>query len=286
MPYQDRRAVTDGRPMPLSPEDYAYLQRLLQASSGNVLGPGAQATTELRLAALARREGYANVEELVWRVRLLGTSALQQAVVEALLVHESSFFRDRPVWDALREQVLPARLRANPGQRFRAWCAAAAGGQEPWSLAMALRRWFLVDEGGAEIVATDVSERALAQARAGRYTALEVSRGLTEPLQQRFFEADDGAFVLTRDLRPLVTFRTLNLCGPWPDFGTFDLVLLRNVLFYFDAGDRREVLDRTAATLRPGGFLVLGSGEIATHTPRACRPARLGGLTALIREAA
>ena len=205
--------------------------------------------------------------------------------MESLTVHESSFFRDPLVWETLREQILPPLVRAAAGRPFRVWCAATSLGQEPWSMAITLKRWFYTGTERFEIVATDISEKALAYAQAGRYTTLEATRGLTPELGQRFLKPDGACHVVSPDLRPMITFRRLNLCSDWPDLGRFDLVLMRNVLYYFDVSERRAVLDRAARIMLPNAALLMGSGEIPTHTPRDVSATRFGTVPALKKVA-
>ena len=189
------------------------------------------------------------------------------------------------VWETLREQILPPLVRGVAGRPFRVWCAATSLGQEPWSMAIILKRWFYTGTERFEITATDISEKALAYAMNGRYTTLEATRGLTPELAQRFVKPEAGCHVVSADLRPLVSFRRLNLCADWPDLGRFDVILMRNVLYYFDVAERRGVLDRAARVLQPGGVLLMGAGEIPTHTPRDMSAVRFGGVPALKKAA-
>jgi chemotaxis protein methyltransferase CheR len=270
--------------MTLATEEFAYLQRLVRERSHNVLEPAKLATTQMRLAPVLQNAGLTSIGELVQKLRHAPTGPLANAVVEALMVQETSFFRDPPVWAALRELILPPRIRAAGPRPFRVWCGATAHGQEPWSIAMLLKRYLYTGEQRFEIQATDISDRALSYARTGRYTSYEVSRGLSAELQQRFLRPDGAAWSIVQDIRPMVTFRLQNLCLDWPDFGRFDLILLRNVLYYFDTNERRNVLDRAARLLAPNGVLLLGGGEIPTHTPRGCQATRFATVPALLRE--
>jgi chemotaxis protein methyltransferase CheR len=103
------------------------------------------------------------------------------------------------------------------------------------------------------------------KARAGRYGALEVNRGLPAPYLVKYFERAGAGWRVKDDLRSMVEFRQLNLVGPWPTLPRMDVVFLRNVLIYFDADTKRQVLERVAAQLHPEGFLFLGAAETAMH---------------------
>jgi chemotaxis protein methyltransferase CheR len=249
----------------LRPIHTDVLRRLLRQRAGITLDSGKEYLVLARLGPLAAQAGLGSVGALIERVDA-GTSPLPvDAVVEAMTINETSFFRDAPVFSALRETILPG-LIARPG-RIRIWCAAASSGQEPYSLAMLLREHFADQAHRFDILATDLSTTVLARAAAASYTQLEVNRGLPAPLLVKYFRRTGLDWRLTDDVRAMVRFRRHNLVGPRPLGETFDLVLLRNVLIYFDESVRREVLDRIRGALRVGGWLMLG----ATETTSAIR---------------
>jgi chemotaxis protein methyltransferase CheR len=243
----------------LRPTHTDVLRRLLRQRAGITLETGKEYLVRARLGPLAEQAGLASVGALIERVDA-GTSPLPvDTVVEAMTINETSFFRDAPVFSALRDTILPG-LIARPG-RIRIWCAAASTGQEPYSLAMLIREYFADQAGRFDILATDIATTALARAEAARYTQLEVNRGLPAPLLVKYFRRAGRDWQLTDDVRAMVRFRRHNLVGLRSPAETFDLVLLRNVLIYFDESARRDVLDRIRGALRVDGWLVLGATE-------------------------
>lgn len=124
----------------MSADEYSYLQRLVLQRTSNVLDPGTIGTTHMRLTPILAREGLATVSDLVNRLRQTPHGPLHLSVLDSLMVQESSFFRDPPVWEALRDHILPTRIRAAGRRPFRVWNGATALGQEPWSTAMLLKR--------------------------------------------------------------------------------------------------------------------------------------------------
>jgi chemotaxis protein methyltransferase CheR len=235
------------------------LRRLLRQRAGITLEAGKEYLVRARLGPLAEQAGLGSVGALIEHVDA-GTSPLPvDTVVEAMTINETSFFRDAHVFSALRDTILPA-LIARPG-RIRIWCAAASTGQEPYSLAMLVREHYADQAGRFDILATDIATTVLARAEAARYTQLEVNRGLPAPLLLNYFRRTGRDWQLTDDVRGMVRFRRHNLVGVRPLGEPFDLVLLRNVLIYFDESARREVLDRIRGVLRVGGWLVLGATE-------------------------
>ncbi len=247
--------------MSLTRTDYEYLCELVYCSSAIDLGADKEYLVTARLEPLARREGLETIGALLSAVRS-GAPGLSEDVVEAMTTKETFFFRDQHMWDALREHVLPTVIGGHPRQ-LRLWSAAASTGQEAYSLAILLRENFgqMPDP---VILATDLSRPALAKAASGLYSTMEVNRGLPARHLVRYFDQDGLGWKVHRDVRMMVDFKFLNLATPWPALERMDVVLLRNVLIYFDAAAKSAVLDRVARVLAPGGFLILGGAE-TTH---------------------
>lgn len=216
-----------------------------------------------RLESVADRMGYGSILEFVAQATAPDAAPTAVAeLIDAMTTHETSFFRDAGFWTWLAKVIVPglrdiARLR-----RPRVWSAACSTGQEPYSLAMVLAETDEALASAVDIVATDVSELALARARRGVYTALEVNRGLgAARVAAHTVPVGDGSVVLAPYLRERVTFEPHNLlAGPGPA-GAFDIVLCRNVLFYFDAADRRRALASLQRSAARGGWIGVGSTE-------------------------
>ncbi|NOK18679.1 CheR family methyltransferase [Corallococcus carmarthensis] len=250
--------------MPLLPDDFAYLRQRVLRRSGLVLESDTHALVETRLTSLVREERLPDIAALVSRLRSLPEgSPLHQRMAEALANHETAFFRDAPVFDALRTTVMPALLAKRIRTRtLRIWCAACAYGQEPYSVAMTLAEAGLLITGWTvRILATDFSTRALVRASEARYDAKEIHRGLTPELRQRYFHQDRDRWRLIEQVRRPVEFRPLNLMDDFPLEAPVDLVFLRNVMIYWDVPTRRAVLARVRRMLHADGYLVLGAAE-------------------------
>jgi len=264
---------------PLSPASYGYLQRLLASATGTVLERGKDYVVEARLFAVARDEGFASVGGLLDALQTeTETGFLHRAVVEAMLNCETSFFRDHYPFEAMRLRVLPRLLEARSASRsLNIWCAAAASGQEAYSVAMLLRDHFPETAGwNVTIRATDVSESILARARAGRYRQIEVNRGLPAALLVRHFERVGSEWQIRESIRTMVEFSHANLAGRWPALPPIDLLLLRNVLLYFSSEVRRTIMQRVRNALRPDGCLFVGGGETSLVLDRTFEPVRAG----------
>ncbi|HEY2787442.1 MAG TPA: protein-glutamate O-methyltransferase CheR [Fimbriiglobus sp.] len=243
--------------------DYAFVADLLRDRGGIALEPGKEYLVESRLTSLVRRHGFASLDEFLNRLRQAGTTGLADDVVEAMVTTETSFFRDVHPFETLRTTVIPELIRARRSEkRLDIWCAAASSGQEPYTVAILLREYFPeVSKWAITIRATDISEDMLRRCRAGKYSQIEVNRGLPVALLMKYFR-QEGAFWLIRDdLKAMIDFQQLNLVGVWPPMPAFDLVFLRNVMIYFAVETKKPILRKVGQVLRPDGYLLLGGAE-------------------------
>ncbi len=184
-------------------------------------------------------------------------------VVEAMTTNELFFFRDKAPFEHFRATIMPALIAARRQARaIRIWCAAASTGQEPYSLAMCLKEMEREVAGWRiELLATDLSGEVLEKARQGIYSQFEVQRGLPIQLLVKHFTRSGEFWQIAPELRAMVRYRQLNLLADFSQLGTFDLVFCRNVLIYFDAETKTDVLNRMARVTAPDGYLVLGAAE-------------------------
>lgn len=248
--------------MTLTSETFHYVATLVHQRSAILLEPGKEYLVESRLMPLAREAGMAGVDDYVRGVRRTSKPQDLDLVVEALTTNETSWFRDSAPFSALGADIIP-ELVASRGllTRLRVWSAACSTGQEPYSIAMTLADDVRCRSTRIEIVATDLSDQVLARAREGRYSQLEVNRGLPAPMLVRHFVRDGADWRISNDLRSKISFLRHNLLDATPAGGRFDIVYLRNVLIYFDQPTKQAILRRVQQTMAPDGFLVLGAAE-------------------------
>ena len=246
----------------LAAPDFDYIAQLVHRRSAIVLEPGKEYLAESRLEGIAREHGLASVGELVSHMRS-GTLDLGDAVVDAMTTNETSFFRDAHPFNALRDSVLPELIEARRVARtISIWCGATSSGQEPYSVAMLIREHFPeLASWQVRIIATDISPSMLERTRQGRYSQLEVNRGLPAPMLVKYFTRDGMHWVVSEDLKQMVSVQYLNLNERWPVLPPFDLILLRNVLIYFDVPTKQQILAKVRKQLRPDGLLLLGGAE-------------------------
>ena len=248
----------------LPEDDFDYLRDLMHLRAAIVLEPGKEYLALSRLEPVARDHGLTTVSELVGLLRTRElTSAIHDQVVDALTTNETTFFRDFNPWESLRTRVLPELLERKERTRTLAiWSAGCSSGQEPYSIAMSIREhvpelltWQL------SILGTDISTSVLARARTGRYGQLEVNRGLPAHLLVRHFTRAGMEWEIEEPIRRMVRFERHNLNDAWPSMPPFDLVLMRNVMIYFETEAKRRVLAKMHRQLAPHGYLLLGASE-------------------------
>jgi chemotaxis protein methyltransferase CheR len=248
----------------LAPGAFQVLAALLHARSGLVLGPDKLYLLETRLAPILKREGLRDLGALAERLRAGLPERLARDVVEAMTTNESLFFRDGKPFAHLRDKALPTLFASRPpGSVIRIWSAAAATGQEAYSIAMILTDLPASRERRIEILGTDIAREPLARAREGLYSQFEVQRGLPVQMLVKHFRKDESGWRISDSLRQMVSFREWNLLDDLAPLGRFDIVFCRNVLIYFDQPTKARALAAIAGQMQPDGVLYLGGAETA-----------------------
>jgi len=247
----------------MRPQDFDMLARHLRSSSGLVLPPEKAYLLESRLTPVARRRGLEDLDSLAHEVRSNPTDELLREVTEAMTTNESFFFRDVSPFENMKKYVLPMlRERAGADRRIRIWCAACSTGQEPYSLAMLFKEQQALWKGwDISIIGTDISRQVLRRAEEGIYSQFEVQRGLPVDYMLRYFNPVGDMWQISDELRNMVQFREFNLLKPFAVLGQFDVIFCRNVLIYFDATLKADILHRLRAIMPRHGSLFLGAAE-------------------------
>ncbi len=229
-----------------------------------VLKPGKEYLVEARLEPLARTGGYESLGVLIEEMRRKGGfGEMHKMAVEALTTNETLFFRDLHPFEALEKKVIPEIMaRRMSERRIDIWSGASSTGQEAYSLAMMLKEKFPeLSSWKITIIGTDLSSKAVEKAKSGIYTQLEVNRGLPLPLLVKYFDKVADGWQIKLDLRRMVEFRQMNLIDRWSRLPRFDVVMMRNVLIYFDISTRKKIIDGIQSIIHPEGALFLGASE-------------------------
>ncbi|MBD1938769.1 protein-glutamate O-methyltransferase CheR [Microcoleus sp. FACHB-68] len=260
--------------MSISSDDFNYICQLLRDQTAISLEADKAIRVERQLAPIAQQAGFSSIEELVALLRTQQPNELHIQVIEAMLLSETSFFRDNYPFEALKKVLLPQFLKQRLSERsLNIWSAACSTGQEPYSIAMLLHQYFPIFAGwNVRFIASDISGEILTRAREGRYTQLEIHRGLTAAQQLRYFQQQDNEWQLKQQIRQMVEFRQINLAAGWPTLPLMDIIFMRNVLIYFDVATKKAILAKLRQVLSPDGYLFLGASETTITLDNSFEP--------------
>ncbi len=229
-----------------------------------MLGSGKEYLVTSRLNGLMLESGIDSLAGLLEQLRSPGKGGLKVRVIDAMTTNETFWFRDIGHFNLLKEKILPS-IGQKLDRSIRIWSAACSSGQEPYNLSMTVEEYAnsarSAHKRPVEILATDISTRVLEQARTGVYCGIATDRGLTPEQSRRFFVAKQDCLEVRPEVRQRVRFRELNLTSSYESLGRFDMIFCRNVLIYFSNDLKRDIINRMARALNPGGHLFLGSTE-------------------------
>lgn len=243
--------------------DFELYKSLLYSKSGLVITPDKSYLLDSRLTPIAKKWNYPTLEIMTLQLRALPDPKLVKDIVEAMTTNETSFFRDTKPFTLFQETILPHMIQNRAAKKsIRIWCAACSSGQEPYSLCMILKdKEALLKGWRIEIVATDLSEDILDQARKATYSQFEVQRGLPIQYLMKHFTQVGETWSLKDDIKSMVKFSTFNLLDDMSRMGQFDIIFCRNVLIYFDEKTKGSILGKMEKQLEKDGFLLLGGAE-------------------------
>ncbi len=248
----------------ITDNDFELFSRFLEENSGILLAKHKQYLVQSRLGKIVQEQNCSTLKDLITKLESPVAKRLREQVIDAMTTNETLWFRDVHPFDILRDRILPEMLDG-ANAKLRIWSAACSTGQEPYSISMTLEEFKKKNPGklnSAEITATDISTQVLAQARRGEYEMLAIGRGLSqERLTQHFTETPSGSWMVKPDIKSKVRFQSINLLGQYSSMGKFDVIFCRNVLIYFSAEKKTEILSKMHGVLKPGGYLILGASE-------------------------
>jgi chemotaxis protein methyltransferase CheR len=245
----------------LQDETFLRIAELMRDRVGMSLAASKKPLVSSRLASRIQKLGLDGYEEYLALISERSDADEFQVAVDLLTTNETYFFRE-PHHYALLERELAGTVR----RPLSVWSAAASFGDEAYSIAMLLSDMQLKGRIGSEwsILATDISDRVLRAASEAVYPQERLRNVSPEQLKRYCLRGEgesEGMVQMHPRLRERVRFGWLNLCQPIEDLGPFDVIFLRNVLIYFDASTKREVVDRVMTQLRPGGVFFAGTAE-------------------------
>jgi chemotaxis protein methyltransferase CheR len=263
---------------PITEPDFQFIRQLVYDQSNIRLDEEKKAMVCSRLHRRIEDLGLAGVGEYCALLKSRRDPEEVSHLIDAVATHFTSFFREIEHFKFIKDTVVPAfRDRATKQlPTFRAWSAACATGEEPYSLAMLLAACFgTVDPVAWSILATDISAEAIDTARRGIYPESRVKLP-NRRLLPRYFQVGRGEWFehyrVKGEIRAQVEFQRLNLLEPGPgQRECFHLILCRNVMIYFDPATVDTLAARLCRQLEPGGYLILGHSEQVHALPAGLR---------------
>lgn len=250
----------------IADHDYQVFRTFLSQACGIVLGDNKQYLVANRMRRIMEEYQFQSLSALVTRINQHRETGLKEKVIDAMTTNETFWFRDYSPFEALRDVLLPRLVTVEKRPHIRIWSAACSSGQEPYSISMIIDEFKARHPGQLrrepEIIATDISMTVLNSARQAEYDSLSVSRGLSPERRRLFFDEKAGSrFQLKPHIVNRVSYRQLNLQDSYAGIGRFDIIFCRNVLIYFAADLKADILKRMHQSLNPASYLVLGASE-------------------------
>jgi chemotaxis protein methyltransferase CheR len=248
----------------LGAREFAFLASLIKQQTGIVLADNKREMLQARLAKRVRQLDLQSFEDYCALLTGPQGDAELRHTLNAVTTNLTRFFREGHHFEHLAEVALPELIeRRAQGRRLRLWSAGCASGEEAYSIGMVLQdavpnieRW------DARILATDIDTEMIGRGKAGRYDTAQTE--LVPPSYSRFLRraADQPHRVEVSDaIKRLIAFKPLNLLGPWPMKGPFDVIFCRNVVIYFDRETQMRLFQRFAEMLADDGYLYIGHSE-------------------------
>jgi len=255
----------------IKPDELKIIAQYIHDISGIYLDKGKSYLFETRLSTIAENLGCTSYQDLYQKAKRDASKKIERQIVDAISTNETLFFRDKGPFELLRHKILPEMIDLRTPSvptlktNVRIWSAASSTGQELYSIAIVIKELVKdISKYNFNLLGTDISDNAVAQASYGKYNKFEIERGLDRTYLQRYFTLFGDSWKIKDDIRAMVNFRKFNLMQPITALGKFDIIFCRNVAIYFTLEDRKKLFNRLADSLADDGFLVIGSTESLT----------------------
>ncbi len=247
--------------MEISNEIYKYFADIIYKNTGIVYLERDYFRLESRVVNLCKEFGVEDAKSLYTMFIQNTTADMLSKLLDIGTNNESYFFRDDKQFKAFFNEIAPIYLDKSHGN-LSIWCAASSFGQEPYSIYMGLNDKFSSKMSSISIEATDISNHALERAKKGNYDGIEIQRGLPITTLMKYFSQEENeTWTICKEARDKIHYSKFNLLSGIYPSQKYDVIFCRNVLIYQNEENRKDILKRLVTSLRPNGFLLLGSGE-------------------------
>ncbi len=256
----------------ISTIDFQILARYIREISGIALDESKTYLLETRLSKLISELGCSSHGELYNRAISDTSMSIARRIIDAIITHETLFFRDTLPFELLQHEILPGFVRRKTSGfmtpfplTIRIWSAGCSTGQEVYSIAIVVRDLLGdLSDYDIKILGTDISETNIARARAGSFNRIEVDRGLSDDHLRKYFTRDGAGWMARDEIRAMTTFKRHNLLDSFYGLGQFDIIFCRNTAIYFSPEVRSSLFGKMADALKLNGYLVVGASESLT----------------------
>lgn len=249
----------------ITPDEIRDLGKYIKDNSGIVLDEKKAYLFESRLSPLLQELGCESYMQLLQKAKKDHSDQIKTKLIDAVCTNETSFFRDKSPFNLLVQKLVPDFYERNPSGTLNIWSSASSTGQEIYSTIMVLNDAGIMPPGfKMRLLATDISDKAIAKASRGKYSKFELARGMEgSKLHKYFTPVDEQTWVIKDEIRGRVAFKKANLLLPLglATLGKFDIIFCRNVAIYFSLEDKAKLFNCLATMLNPGGSLIIGSTE-------------------------
>jgi chemotaxis protein methyltransferase CheR len=276
MDLESKNLPTDYYSLKLSSRQFDIISRLVYQVSGIDLHEGKEELVKARLIKRLRHLKIFGFDRYLKYLANDKSGSEIRAMVDILTTNKTNFFRESEHLDYLRDEIITGL----GNDQIRLWSAGCSSGEEPYSIAITLCE-AIPDIGKCDIkiLATDISDRMMEQARQGLYGE-DTLKGMPPQLKRKYFQKAEAGighrYRVVPLLQSMVCFAKLNLMDEWPMRGLFDVIFCRNVMIYFDKQTQEKLVKRFWSQLRAGGYLMVGHSESLTfmaHDYRYIKPA-------------
>ncbi|MFT5731232.1 MAG: chemotaxis protein methyltransferase CheR [Desulforhopalus sp.] len=254
----------------ITPSELKIMAQYIQSISGIYLDQSKTYLFETRLSSIVEAHGCTSYQDLCNKAKREPTKKIEKEIVDAITTNETLFFRDKGPFELLQHKILPEVIDARSNQstlkpRIKIWSAASSTGQELYSVAIIIKELLKDSQDYTfNLLGTDISDAAVAQASYGKYNRFEIERGLDKRNLQKYFTLFGDSWKIKDEIRAMVNFKKLNLMQPFSTLGKFDIIFCRNVAIYFTLADRKKLFTKLAGNLADDGYLIIGSTESLT----------------------
>ena len=250
--------------IPLAEDEFRLIRDLIKGEIGMFFDDGSRFLLERRLSRRLKLHHINDFRDY-YRFLLYDKKKDEEmtALIDLLTVNETFFFREQSQLKAFSEEILPELRETNKDRkRLRIWSAGCSTGEEPYTIAMLVLEYGRIFGWDIDIFGSDINQRVLTAARQGLYRKNSF-RVTAKPYMDKYFKQDEEVFLISEDVKRLVSFSHLNLLDPFKVrfVGKMDVIFCRNVLIYFDQAARKKVVDNFYDSLVEGGYLLLGHAE-------------------------